>query len=167
MNTDYTRIEIAIHHFLSPIPQTQGAVEKVQEQREEIQRMIDAILVMQGSPSFIHQLKSLMEQTEAFLRRINVSSILHTVYSILHCTCMPSYSILHVIILHTPCYHTRCTHISIPPYSSVLACHHTPYSILHVIILDVLTSPFLHTPVDGRNSAAESSVASPTGEPLP
>ena len=131
MNTDYTRIEIAIHHFLSPIPQTQGAVEKVQEQREEIQRMIDAILVMQGSPSFIHQLKSLMEQTEAFLRRINVSSILHTVYSILHCTCMPS------------------------------------YSILHVIILDVLTSPFLHTPVDGRNSAAESSVASPTGEPLP
>jgi hypothetical protein len=53
--------------------ETQGAVEKVQEQREEIQRMVDAILVRQGSPSFIHQLKSLLEQIEAFLRRVNLT----------------------------------------------------------------------------------------------
>jgi hypothetical protein len=53
--------------------ETQGAVEKVQEQREEIQKMVDAILVRQGSPSFVHQLRRLLEQVEAFLRRINIT----------------------------------------------------------------------------------------------
>ena len=101
--------------------QTQGAMEKVQEQREEIQKMVDAILVRQGSPSFIHQLRSLLEQIEAFLRRIHVSS---TPYPILH---------ISYLKLHTP-YSTLHT-----PYSTP----HTPYSTANTIILHILTT---HTP---------------------
>ena len=36
--------------------------------------MMDAIYIRQGSPSFVHQLRGLLEQIDAFLRRVHVSS---------------------------------------------------------------------------------------------
>ena len=53
-------------------------MERVQEKREEINAMIDALYVRQGSPSFVHQLRSLLQQVEDFLRKIGVSIVSHT-----------------------------------------------------------------------------------------
>jgi hypothetical protein len=53
--------------------ETQSAAEKVQENREEIQKMSDAVYVRNGSPSLIHQLRGLLQQVDDFLRRINIA----------------------------------------------------------------------------------------------
>ena len=139
-------------------------MEKVQEQREEIQKMVDAILVRQGSPSFIHQLRSLLEQIEAFLRRIHVSSTpystLHTPYSIFHTsysTPHTPYSTANTVILHIlttysmlllPMLHTVISHTVMPSYCHTLIPH----------------SPI---PADRGGPAAEGSVASTVGKTLP
>ena len=80
-------------------------MERVSEQMEEIRKVADMVYVREGSPSFVHQLKSLLLTVDEFLRKINVRSPVphsrvpihpyhihpytHTTYT--H-TCMPTYS---------------------------------------------------------------------------
>ena len=53
-------------------------MERVEERKEEIRKMIDALYVREGSPSFVHQLKALLLQVEEFLRKINVRQLIHS-----------------------------------------------------------------------------------------
>ena len=75
---DQTQIQTLTYHTPSPSPhiQAQEATEKVEEQREMIRKMADALYVREGSPSFIHQLKSLLQQVDDFLRKVNVSLVI-------------------------------------------------------------------------------------------